>query len=143
MPVLQNRRSRRRRHLPKSSSRVSKWLAGCHSMWGDDGRLQEPGAVFSLQQLALAPHAPAIARDRAVLLHDPVAWHDEGELVGRAGFADFTRLPRNAEAGRDLAVSSGRARRDLAQGVPDAAFEVRPLQVERESSVIFRMVYQG
>src|SRR5215212_6056864 len=107
MPVLQNRRSRRRRHLPKSSSRVSKWLAGCHSMWGDDGRLQEPGAVFSLQQLALAPRTPAIARDRAVLLHDPVARHDDGELVGRAGLTDLARLARYAEAGRDLSIGGG------------------------------------
>src|SRR5882672_493000 len=97
MPVLRNQRSRQRRHLPKSSSRVSKWLAGCDSIWGDNGRLQEPGAVFSLQQLPLTPYTPAIARDRAVLLHDPVARHDDGELVGRTGFADLTRLSRYAE----------------------------------------------
>src|SRR5215207_6848335 len=97
MPVLRNRRSQQRRHLPKSSSRLSKWLAGCRSMWeGNDG-LQEPGAVFSLQQLPLAPHTPAIARDRAVLLHDPVARHDDRELVGRTGFADFAGLARHAE----------------------------------------------
>ena len=106
-------------------------------MWGDDGRLQEPGAVFSLQQLALAPHAPAIARDRAVLLHDPVARHDDGESVGRTGFADLAGLSWYAEAGRDLAVGGRRARRDLTQRVPDAAFEVRPLQVERERAASF------
>src|SRR6266508_1856068 len=129
MPVLPNPQRPQQRHLPKSSSRVSKWLAGCHTIWGDNGRLQEPGAVFSLQQLPLATDAPAIARDRAVLLHDPVARHDDGKLVGGTGFADLTRLPRNAEPGRDLAVGGGRARRDLAKHAPDAAFEVRPLQV--------------
>ena len=100
-------------------------------MWDGLGRTQEASPVFTFEQRPLAPDAPAIARDRAVLFHDPVTRHHDRELVGGAGFADFASLARRSDAGRDLAVGRRRAGRDLTQGVPDFEFEGRT----RRSSV--------
>ena len=131
--VAERPRRSQRLHLPNFSSRVSASSGRCRSMWDGLGRTQEASPVFTFEQSPLAPDAPAITRDRAVLFHDPVTRHHDRELVGGAGFADFASLARRSDAGRNLAVGRRRAGRDVTQGVPDFEFEGRTAQVQPKS----------
>jgi hypothetical protein len=114
----------------------------CRSMWDGLERTQEASPVFTLQQSPLAPDTPAITRNRAILFHDPVTWHDDRQPIGGTRLANLAGITRRSDAGRDVAIGRRRAGRDLAQGVPYLEFEGRTAQVQREITIALGMLDQ-
>src|ERR1700733_10347302 len=111
-------------------------------MWDGRGRTQEARAMLTLEQRPLAPDAPAIPRNRAILFHDPVTRHDDRQPIGGTRLAHLAGLARRSDAGCNLAVGCRRSGRNLAQGVPDLELESRTAQVERKIAVARGMLDQ-
>src|SRR5262245_3132570 len=89
-------------------------------------------AGLSREQGALAFHAEAIARQRAIAAHDAMAGDRYGERVRAAGLGDRPDRLRRSDAPRDLRVARCRTGRDLAQCSPDALLESGAANVERQ-----------
>src|SRR5438477_12638906 len=63
------------------------------------------GIVFARQELAFALEAPAVARERAVLLHHTMARDEDGDRVDGTSFRHLAGLTRRAEPCSDVAIA--------------------------------------
>src|SRR5499427_10983598 len=96
-----------------------------------------------IDQPALALHAPAVAGELAVGLHDTVAGHSDRDAVRRTGRAYVLRRCRHRQSLGDCAVSARLARGDRPQRLPDGQLDRRAAQVECEVGPELRGVNQG
>src|SRR3989449_9947333 len=114
---------------PLSRSRVTAarivLIRGC-------GRAAPSGSRFTVEEGTLALDAPAVARERAVVAHDPVAGNGDRDRVRRASLPDGAHGFRRADALRDLRVRHRGAGRDLAQRLPDALLKGGAAHIERQ-----------
>src|SRR2546422_861271 len=114
---------------PLSRSRVTAarivLIRGC-------GRAAPSGSRFTVEEGALALDAPAVARERAVVAHDPVAGNGDRDRVRRASLPDCAHGFRRADALRDLRVRHRGSGRDLAQRLPDALLKGGAAHIERQ-----------
>src|SRR5258706_6754570 len=69
--------------------------------------------MLALDECLLALEAPAVSRNRAILLNDPVTGNHDGQRVCRTGFGHLARLSGRADPGSDLAVVDDLAGRDF------------------------------
>ena len=95
------------------------------------------------EKSALAPVAPAIAGERAVLAHDPMARNGQRDPVRGARFADRIRFVRFADALGDLASGSPWRLPESRERLPDALLEGRALDIERQIQAARRVLDQG
>src|SRR5688500_10888543 len=91
--------------------------------------LSPAGTALVRQQPALALDPAAIADQAAGTAHDAVAGYHEADRVAPVGGTHRPRRARQAEMAGELAVAARPARRDLAQGRPDAPLERRAAAV--------------
>src|SRR5215469_715606 len=85
--------------------------------------------LLAQQQGALALCAPAIAGERAILLHDTVTRDEDRNAVASDRLGHFPRVAR-AERGSDGAVARGLPRRDAAHRGPHPRFVVCAPRIE-------------
>jgi hypothetical protein len=88
--------------------------------------------TFALQQHALALHAPAVTRQRAVAAHHAMAGNCHRQRIGRAGLRHRTRRFRRTNARGDLRITRRRAGIYVAQCLPYAPLERRTSGVQRQ-----------
>src|SRR5580700_10487084 len=84
------------------------------------------------EELFFPSESPAIAREASVLTDNPVARHDNRNRVAGARSGHCANGLRTSEGAGDLGVGARRSAWDALQLLPDAAFERRRLQVQRE-----------
>ena len=112
---------------PGAGARQGAFRQPAHRIGPASGR---PGLAIDQGALALDP--PAIAGERTVGAHHPVAGDRHRQRVGRAGAGDRAHRPWLADFPGDVGVGHRLPRRDFAQSPPDALLEGRAAHVERQ-----------
>src|SRR5205823_6995100 len=87
---------------------------------------------FALEEPTLALHAPAIARQAAVMTDDPMTGNRDRDRVRRARARHRADGLRRADTLRQLRIGRGAPGGDLAQCLPDALLECRAAHVQRQ-----------
>ena len=87
--------------------------------------------VLAREELLLAPHAPAIARQRTVLPNDPMTGDEDRDWVLRNRPCHGALCAGPIERPRDVVIGPRLASRDGAQRLPDACLKRGPLDIER------------
>ncbi len=86
---------------------------------------------LSIEQAALAFHAPGVAGKRAVIPHHAMTWNGDRQVIGRASARHGPDRLGRADTASDLGVGYGPADRDFLQGSPNPLLESRATYIER------------
>src|SRR2546426_837315 len=113
-------------------SRLTPWRMLARWLPETRRRTASSGSRFTIEEGALALDAPAVARKRTVVAHDPVAGDGDRDRVRRASLRDGAHGFRQADALCDLRVGHRRAGRNLAQCLPDALLKGGAAYIERQ-----------
>src|ERR1700675_1924373 len=97
------------------------------------------GVLLPFEQASLPANTPAIARDGAVFLDDPVTRNEDRDRVRTDCLGDITGITRS-ELGRQCAVASRLSSRDFSQHGPDLLLVVAAPHVERDRRVLSGLV---
>src|ERR1700694_5952638 len=85
---------------------------------------------FPVDQCLLAFDAPAIARHRSTVAHDPMTGDCQGDPVLGAGLSDRSQLFGAAHMTGELRVGEGPSEQNRAKRIPNTALEWRAANVE-------------